>query len=196
MSLAQPLTRSTADARRPLVVAHALAVFARTGYYATRVAEVAAAAGISEAYVYRLFDDKLGLFLAALDHCYVQIVAAMAAGADRARGAAPAEVLDAMAGAYAALIEDRDLVALQVHAQSAATVPDIGAAVRRGYETVLTFVQARSGADDAAVRRFMAYGQLGHLAATLDLDAVQAPWARVITGRVPRPSDLPTGRRA
>lgn len=195
MSTTQVLTRSNADARRAVVVARAVTVFAHTGYYATRVAEVAAAAGISEAYVYRLFDDKLGLFLAALDHCYGQIVAAMAAGADRARGPAPAEVLDAMAEAYAALIEDRDLVALQVHAQSAATVPDIGVAVRRGYETVLTFVQARSGADDAAVQRFMAYGQLGHLVATLDLDAVQAPWARVLTASVPSPSDLPSGRR-
>ncbi len=188
MTRVRPLTRSTADARRPVVVARALAVFAHTGYYATRVSEVAAAAGISEAYVFRLFDDKLGLFLAALDHCFVQIVAAMVSGADRAPSPAPADVLGAMARAYAELIADRDLIALQVHAQSAAVVPDIGAALRRGYETVVTFVQARSGADDAAVQRFMAYGQLCHLIATADLDAADAPWARVLTAGMHHPA--------
>lgn len=189
MPRARPAARSTAEARRADVIAHAVAAFARTGYFATRVGEVAEAAGISEAYVFRLFGDKLGLFLAAFDHGCVQIVAALAAGAERAQGAGttPADVLDAMADAYADLIADRALVALQVHAQSAAGVPEIGAAVRHAYETVVTFVQARSGADDASVQRFMAYGQLCHLIATTGLDAVAAPWARLLTAGIRHP---------
>ena len=187
--IAVPLSlRSTADARRPLVVARAVTVFARLGYYATPVTAVADAAGISQAYVFRLFGDKLGLFVAALDHCYARVVDAMRAGADRARGDSPSAVLAAMGDAYAELLADRDLVMLQVHAQSAAAVPEIGVALRRGYATLVAFVQARSGAADDEVQRFIAYGQLCHLIATADLDAVDARWARLITAGMRHPA--------
>ena len=180
--------RSTADARRPLVVARAVAVFAQLGYYATPVTAVADAAGISQAYVFRLFGDKLGLFVAALDHCYERVVAAMRAGADRARGGTPADVLAAMGDAYADLLADRDLVMLQVHAQSAATVPEIRAALHRGYAVLVAFVQERSGAADHEVQQFIAYGQLCHLIATANLDAVDTPWARLITAGMRHPA--------
>lgn len=57
--------RSTAEARRVTVLNTAVSVFARAGFHATPVTAVAAAAGISEAYVFRLFSGKLGLFVAA-----------------------------------------------------------------------------------------------------------------------------------
>lgn len=66
--------RSTADARRSFITARAVSAFARRGYDATQVTEVAEAAGISQAYVFRLFDSKLGLFLAALEHCHERIL--------------------------------------------------------------------------------------------------------------------------
>ena len=56
-----PAPRSTADARRTVVLSKAISVFARTGYHATPVADVAEAAKISPAYVFRLFDGKLGV---------------------------------------------------------------------------------------------------------------------------------------
>lgn len=200
MRRANPPARSNAIARRADVVARAVSVFAQTGYHATRVSTVAEASGISEAYVFRLFGGKLGLFLAALDDCYGQVEAAMSAGADRARSAAPDDVLGAMAEAYADLIEDRDLIALQVHAQSAASVPEIGAAVRRGCERVVTLVQARSGADAPAVQRFMAYGQLCHLIVIADLATIPAQWARLLRAGMrhpgkPRPTRSRAGRR-
>jgi AcrR family transcriptional regulator len=61
-------------------------VFARSGYRATPVTEVASAAGVSQAYVFRLFDDKLHLFLAALEHCHEQILATLSEVADRMSG--------------------------------------------------------------------------------------------------------------
>jgi AcrR family transcriptional regulator len=163
------------------VVSRAIGVFARSGYHATPVTEVAEAAGISQAYVFRLFNGKLGLFLAALDHCYAQILTSIEAGADRVPGGSPEQILEAMGDAYAELIADRGLLMLQVHAQSAADVPEIREALRRGYSDFVDFAKQRSGASDEDVQRFIAYGQLCHLIVTADLDGVDAPWARTLT---------------
>ena len=92
-----------------------------------------------------------------------------------------------MGGAYADLIADRSLLMLQVHAQSAATVPEIGAALRRGIESITTLVRSRSGASDEAVQRFVAYGQLCHLIVTTGLDEVPAEWARLLTAGIRHP---------
>ena len=173
--------RSTAQSQRPRVTASAVKVFARTGYHATPVTDVAADAGISPAYVFRLFPGKLGLFVAAVYHCYERVRDALAAGADRAAGTSPEEVLEAMSVAYAELIADRDLLMLQVHAQSACDVPEVREALQRGLASVVRLVQQRSGADDAAVQRFVAYGQLCHLIVTAGLDAVESPWAGALT---------------
>jgi hypothetical protein len=86
-----------------------------------------------------------------------------------------------MSEAYAELIADKDLIMLQVHAQSAADVPEIKDAVRRGLELVVNYVRERSGAKPSQVQEFLAYGQLCHLIVTADLTSVDARWARTLT---------------
>lgn len=185
--------RSTADARRAAVVACAVHVFARRGFHSTPVTEVAGAAGISQAYVFRLFPSKVELFVAALEHCYAQVRAELSAGASRVPGGSPQEVLRAMTEAYADLVADRDLLMLQVHAQSAGDVPEIRAAIRRGYGSVVEHARALSAGDDAGVQRFLALGQLCHVVVAAGLDDVDAEWARLVTRDVPdavvRPHD-------
>lgn len=162
------------------IVARAVEVFARSGYKATPVADVATAAKVSTAYVFRLFDGKLGLFVAAVDDCYGQVAAAMIAGAEKSATSDPVDKLDAMTTAYVDLIRDRSLIALQVHAQSACDVPEIQDAVRRGISTVVRVVSRESGADDASVQRFLAYGQLCHLIVQAGISDVDAAWARLV----------------
>ncbi|MDG4760568.1 TetR/AcrR family transcriptional regulator [Micromonospora sp. WMMD710] len=179
--------RSTAEARRVTVLNAAVSAFARTGFHATPVTAVAAAAGISEAYVFRLFSGKLGLFVAAAEACFERIAEAIEAGAERAGGTSPEEVLDAMGGAYAELIADRDLLLFQVQAQAVADVPEIAEVVRAGYRRVATFVQGRAGVSDAQVQQFFAYGQLCHLIVTVGLEQVPEPWARALTAGIRHP---------
>ncbi|NYD24942.1 TetR family transcriptional regulator [Kineococcus aurantiacus] len=173
--------RSTAESQRARATASAVRVFARTGYHATPVTSVAAEAGISAAYVFRLFTDKLGLFVAALEHCFEQVRAALDEGAEQATGTSPEEVLEAMSVAYARLVADKDLLMLQVHAQSACDVPEVRDALQEGLASVVRLVQQRSGADDAAVQRFIAYGQLCHLIVTSGLDGLNTSWAKALT---------------
>lgn len=187
MASAASVVRSTADARRVAVVRHAVAVFGRSGYWATPVTDVAQAAKISPAYVFRLFDSKLGLFVAALEHCFERIVEALDEGAERAPASDPVAVLSAMGDAYAELIADRDLLMLQVHALSAADVPEIAEAMRRGAARIVGFARRRSGAPEPAVQQFMAYGQLCHLIVAIGLDGRPEDWARLLTAGMSHP---------
>ena len=174
-------TRSTAGEQRVKIVSRALAAFAHAGYHATPVAVVAEAAGVSTAYVFRLFPGKLGLFVATVDHCYDQVAATLVAGGEAAGPISPEGVLAAMTAAYVDLIKDRNLIMFQVHAQSACDVPEIRDAVRRGMAKVVNAVTRVSGAEPAAVQRFIAYGQLCHLVVQADLGAVPESWARTLS---------------
>lgn len=172
---------STADIRRPLVAAAALAAFARSGYHGTTVANVAQEAKISPAYVFKLFPRKEQLFVAALDACFERIIEALSDGADAAASPSASDALEAMGDAYADLIRDRALLMLQVHAQSVAEIPEIGDALRAGLARVTEFVRQRSAGSDDDVQRFMAYGQLCHLIVTARVDDSDADWAKLLT---------------
>lgn len=169
--------RSTAEVRRATVVEKAIGVFAVTGYHATPVTAVADAAGISQAYVFRLFRDKLGLFLAALDHTFDLIERALEEGAATVPGGTADEILTAMGDAYAGLIADRSLIMMQVHAQSASDVPEIQAKLAEGVRRIWEYVRSRSRGDVPAVQGFLAYGQLCHLIVTAGLVEMTEPWA-------------------
>jgi AcrR family transcriptional regulator len=176
-----PITLSTSEARRETVIRTAVTVFARSGYLGTPVSAIAEHAEISTAYVFKLFPRKEELFVAALGRCFSLIQNALEAGAVPVSGQPPEVILAAMGAAYAALIADRSLLMLQVHAQSASTVPEIAAALREGIGQVVHFVKSRSLAPDEAVQQFIAYGQLCHLITVTDLDQSAADWARLLT---------------
>lgn len=158
-----------------------MTAFARHGYHATTVAHVAREAEISPAYVFKLYAGKEALFIAALHACFEAILAALEEGADAADDQTPDAVLDAMGDAYASLISDRRLLMLQVHAQSAADIPEIGAALRHGLGLITSFARSRSRGTDDQVQRFIAYGQLCHLIVTTQLDGRREDWAVLLT---------------
>jgi AcrR family transcriptional regulator len=182
--------RSTADAQRERILAHAVTVFAQAGYHATPVTAVATAAGVSPAYIFRLFPGKLALFVAAVEQCYQRVITTMIDAGTAAGDATPAGVLDAMGQAYADLIADRDLIRLQGHAQSACDVPEIRAAVQRGLRDLVTEATLVSGADARSVQQLIANGQLCHLIVQADLGAVDETWAHTISDgfRHPEPA--------
>jgi AcrR family transcriptional regulator len=175
---------STAEERRGVVVSSAIATFARGGFHTATIAEVAKHAGISPAYVSKLFSSKTQLFVAALEECYRRIIDALERGAAASEDQAPDAVLDAMGAAYAALIADRDLITIQVHAQSALADPAIARAVRQGIADITEFVAARSHADGVAVQHFIAFGQFCHLLTALGAFDIDADWAAMLTAGI------------
>jgi AcrR family transcriptional regulator len=123
---------STSDVRRETVIDSAIVVVAKSGYLGTPIAAVAKHAKISPAYVFKLFPSKLELFVAALEQGFELIHSTLSDGADASSDQTPDGLLSAMGATYAALISNRDLLMLQVHALSVADVPEIGAAFRKG----------------------------------------------------------------
>ena len=63
-------TRMPAAERRLDLIETAIRVFSEGSYRGTTTSEIAAAAGISEPILYRHFDSKRALYLAALDHVW------------------------------------------------------------------------------------------------------------------------------
>lgn len=179
----QASARSTAQARRPLVIGKAVGCFAAGGWDGTTFADVGAAAGISAAYVVKLFPKKEQLFVAALDDCFDRIVQALTAAASTDVGD-PDAVLDRLGDAYAHLIIDRPVLMMQVHAQSASVVPAIREALCRGLERITTLVTNLTDADADAVQQFMAYGQLCHLVVTMRLDQIDDRWAQLLSAGI------------
>ncbi|WP_228122566.1 TetR/AcrR family transcriptional regulator [Saccharothrix syringae] len=164
----------------------ALGAFAARGYYGTTTGEVAKSAGISQAYVYRLFPDKEALFVAVVEHCFARIRESLADGVAAARSSAPEAVLDAMGEAYARLIsEERSLLSVQMHAQCAAlSEPAVREVVQRGYARGLEYVRGVSGGSEAQVQEFFSRGMLCHLVVAVDADSVDAPWARTLAAGI------------
>ena len=78
MSKSAPVrTRLTADARREQIIEAAREVFARSGRAGARTRDLAEAAGINEALLYRHFDSKEDLYEAAVAAPLEQAVATL-----------------------------------------------------------------------------------------------------------------------
>ncbi|WP_406297437.1 TetR/AcrR family transcriptional regulator [Embleya sp. NBC_00888] len=178
-------TLSTADERRETVLRTAIGAFAAKGYYGTTTTEVGKAAGISQAYVFRLFPNKESLFVAVVEYCFLRVRESLERGAAAAEGSSPEAVLSAMGEAYARLITDNDLLLVQIHAQAAAaSEPAVRDVVRTGYARLVEYVRGASGGDDAQVQEFFARGMLCHLVSAIGADEVDAPWTRTLAAGI------------
>jgi AcrR family transcriptional regulator len=173
-------TLSTADERRETVLSTAMEAFADRGYYGTPTTEVARRAGISQAYLFRLYPTKEELFVAVVDRCHERILETFRTAAAGAEGRSPEELAGAMGRAYGELLQDRSLLLVQLHAQSACSEAVVRDAVRRGFARLVDYVAAVTGADEEAIQRFFAVGMLCNVVAAMGADEVDAPWARML----------------
>jgi AcrR family transcriptional regulator len=176
-------TLSTAEERRETVLEAAIPVFAERGYHAAPTLEIAKQAGISQAYLFRLFPTKAELFTAAYNAASQRMFTTFreAAGEARKQGVAP---LDHMGRAYMELVvRDRDVLLMQLHSQvAAASEPLIRDAVRRCFETLYELVGRESGAGPDELRGWFAHGMLCNAMAAIDADRIDDEWATALTG--------------
>ena len=82
--------------------------------------------------------------------------------------------------AYQRLLDDRRLLLMQMQAYAACEDEEIRDVVREEMLRLVSFVQSASGAPDAAVREWLAYGMLMNVVAAMDLTDVDADWARMM----------------
>jgi len=183
-----PATRtlSTAEERREEILEAAERVFAARGLHGTPTMEIAKAAGISQAYLFRLFPTKAELFIALVERCNARIQRTFADAAAAAR-AAGQPVMPAMGLAYTSLLSDRDLLLNQLNAHAACDDPAIRDQVRRGFARLVELVERESGADAEAVRMFFANGMLLNVTAAMQAQDVDEHWAQVLLKPPPDP---------
>ena len=166
---APPKRRMSADERRETVLVVAVAEFARTGLQGTSTERIAAGAGISHPYLFRLFGTKKELFLACVERCYSRL-ADLFTGAAEAAG--EGDRLEAMGHAYVDLLADSEMLQLQLQTYAACADPEVREAASRGYAELWQLVARLSGAPEEEVRAFFATGMLLNLAAAMDLPQI------------------------
>jgi AcrR family transcriptional regulator len=173
---------STAEDRQEQVVEAAMGVFAERGFRGATTAEVARAAGISQAYVHKLFPTKADLSLAVARRCFVKTEATFREAGTRAK-AGGEDVLEAMGHAYAELVADPTSLLVQQHSfAAAATDPAVREAVRDGFAQLYALVSGLSGASDEEVQAWFAQGMLINVLMAIDAPSVDEPWAKALVG--------------
>lgn len=178
MSVHEPATRTrkSAEERRDEIVALAIQQFALNGYKGTSTETIAAEAGISQPYLFRLFGTKRDLFLACVDVNHDRIEATFTRAA---QAAAPGEALARMGDAYVDQLRDSSALLFQMQSYAASSDPVIQERVRDRFGALVVLVGESSGAEPEEVWRFFAHGMLLNVMASMDLPSIAAEseWA-------------------
>jgi AcrR family transcriptional regulator len=98
--------RLTAAERRDRIVASSMRLFAARGFSATKTKDVARAAGVSEAMVFKLFPDKKRLYRALIERKIADVEKVLPLAALEASEERPEEFLGRIAGVMLERIED------------------------------------------------------------------------------------------
>src|ERR1700677_4888952 len=149
-------SRQTAAERRVAVLAAAITEFARSGYAGTSTEAIAARAGISQPYIFRLFGTKKDLFCATYDAVTASIEDAFVAAAEGLEGE---DAMAAMGLAYLELLQDPDLLQVQLHGFAAAAADhDIAQACQETFRRLWNLVNQYTDITPEAMREFFAQG--------------------------------------
>ena len=176
MTAAPSRVRMSAAERRADVLAAARAEFATGGYHATSTEAIAARAGISQPYLFRLFGTEKKLFVATVERCLADTLEVFRSAAGSLRGE---EALHAMGEAYVSMVTgDRTMLLAQMQAYAACDDADVREAMTTGYGRLHLFVETVSGLDQETVATWFAHGMLLNVVAAMDLWGTREPWAR------------------
>ena len=137
------------------MIAAALVEFAIGGLNGTSTEAIAARAGISQPYLFRLFPSKKELFLAVVERTFDRIVQTFERAAEDLEGP---EALEAMGLSYAGLLEDRNLLLVQHHVYAASADPEVRTFVRRRYGSLWNWIADRTGVPAIELQEFFGDG--------------------------------------
>jgi AcrR family transcriptional regulator len=168
--------RQTAEERRIAVLAAAITEFARAGYAGTSTEAIAARAGISQPYLFRLFGTKKDLFVATYDLVGLRIINELTTAGEGLEGEA---AMLAMGQAYLELMQDPEILQVQLHGFAAAPAdPDIARSCRRTFEVLAGVFYDRTHLSDDDLRNFFAMGMLINVMSAIDLLSLPDHWAQ------------------
>ncbi|SIS21714.1 transcriptional regulator, TetR family [Williamsia sterculiae] len=167
--------------RRAQVLVIAAREFAEHGLHGASTEAIARDAGITQAYVFRIFGTKKALFLELVRAAFDRVSNGMhEAGADLNGRAA----LSAMGAQYFDLLADRTGLLLQLQGFAACGDPEVRDEVRDCFARLWGTTDGGTGLDAVTVKTFLAYGMLLNVGAAMDVEQLDEPWAQGVRTRI------------
>jgi AcrR family transcriptional regulator len=175
------VTRMSGPQRRAQVLEIAAREFANHGLHGASVDAIAREAGITQAYVFRMFGTKKALFLELVGAAFDRLSAGMAEAAQGTRGR---DALTRMGARYYQSLADRTTLMLQLQGFAACGDPEVRDVVRTRFAHMWTTVAGTARLDAVTVKSFLAFGMLLNNVAALDVADVDAQWAKGVRTRI------------
>jgi len=182
--------RMAMEERRELVLREAIPVFARYGFEGATTAEIANRSGVTQPYIFKLFENKKALFIAA---CERNMGTTQRQMLESAGGKTGHDALEAMGLAYMERMEkDRDSLLLQMQQYAACWDEDIQRTVRHCMQDLWNMVVERTGMPLHEIAVFFAKGMMCNvLAAAGRSDGNDEQWLPVLMALWPDKYSLP-----
>jgi AcrR family transcriptional regulator len=174
-------TRMSGAQRRSQVLDIAAAEFASHGLHGASVEAIAHEAGITQAYVFRMFGTKKALFLELVGAAFDRFTDGMA---QAAQGAGGLEALALMGAKYYQSLAGRTTLLLQLQGLAACGDREVRELVRTRMARMWDTVADSTGLDPVTVKSFLAFGMLLNNVAALDVDGLDEPWAEGVRTRI------------
>jgi AcrR family transcriptional regulator len=167
--------------RRAQVLGIAAGEFADHGLHGASIEAIAHEAGITQAYVFRMFGTKKALFLELVAAAFDRFSDGMSQAAEGARGLA---ALTRMGSRYYESLAERTTLMLQLQGFAACGDREVRDLVRARFAHLWDTVDGAAGLDPVTVKSFLAFGMLLNNVAALDVDELAEPWADGVRTRI------------
>ncbi|HEY3880281.1 MAG TPA: TetR/AcrR family transcriptional regulator [Trebonia sp.] len=173
--------RMSGQDRREQVLRIAAAEFAAGGLHGGSTESIARQAGITQAYIFRMFGTKKALFLELVIAAFDRITQEMRDAAGAGTGL---DALGRMGAQYNELLADRTALLLQLQGFAACGDPEVRDAVRTSFGQMWQTVAGITGLDPVTVKAFLAFGMLLNNGAALQVAELDEPWAAGVRTRI------------
>jgi AcrR family transcriptional regulator len=170
--------------RRSQVLGIAAGEFANHGLHGASIETIAREAGITQAYVFRMFGTKKALFLELVGAAFDRFSDGMSQAAQGTQGARGLSALALMGARYYESLADRTTLLLQLQVFAACGDGEVRDLVRTRLGRMWDTVAGTTGLDPVTVKSFLAFGMLLNNVAALDVDELDEPWAKGVRTRI------------
>jgi AcrR family transcriptional regulator len=171
--------RMASEERREQVLKAAIPVFARYGLDGATTAEIAKRAGVTQPYIFKLFDNKKALFIEA---CKRNMLTTQEQMRESAGGKVGEDALEAMGMAYLGRMDsDRDSLLLQMQQYAACWDEDVQQTVRDCMQGIWDMVVDLAKVPMEQIALFFAKGMMCNvMAAAGRSDGSDPQWLPVL----------------
>ncbi len=171
----------TGTERRQQILRIAADEFASSGLHGGSTDRIAREAGITQAYIFRIFGTKKALFSELVVASFDRVADGMREAAGTATGQ---QALASMGECYYAMLEDRTSLLLQLQGIAGCGDEEVRDAVREAFGRMWNTVVEVTGLDAVTVKAFLAFGMLLNSGAALQIHDVDQPWANGVGTRI------------